>query len=381
MKFKTLIILALTLVLLVTVAVPVSAARPTQKIKYAHRSDCAVVPGGTVSLELYAPVGDRSNNQGSRMVVKFRLGGISLARMASAQLQLSIGRSRVDGTQYFKPFPNPGLGNTEVIHIADYGRTVSSAVYNASSIGNDPGVLWGADNVTDYQLPPIDVTAAVTQAKLAGYHFVTFRIQTATVTDGDSLEDAWYFCTSEQSREFRPTLIINLAQSSSSIYAEDFSESEPGDELPSGWTGGGNYTDRILVLTSSYAGGTSPELYFGWGSDNITETYSIYTPSIDATGVTSALNLSFKHFHDYWEDETPPISPPYSIAVDVSTDGGATWGSTSFAYNVTADIGPETVSVDLGAYKGHTINIRWSISGWTYWTDGWYIDDIVVAGY
>ena len=212
MKTKTLIILALTLVLLVTVAVPVYADRPTQKIKYAHRSDGAVVPGGIVTTELYAPVGDRSSNQGSRMVVKFRLGGINLDKMASAQLQLSIGRSKLDSTTYYKPFPNPGLGNTEVIHIADYGRILSSAAYSASSIGNDPGVLWGADNVTSYQLPPIDVTAAVTQAKLAGYHFVTFRIQTVTETDGDGKEDAWYFCTSEQPREFRPALIINLAQ-------------------------------------------------------------------------------------------------------------------------------------------------------------------------
>jgi hypothetical protein len=212
MKSKLLISLSLALVMLVTVAVPVSAAPPTQKIKYAHRSDGAVVPGGTVSLELYAPVGDRSSNQGSRMVVKFRLGGIKLDKMASAQLQLSIGRSKVDGTTYYKPFPNPGLGNTEVIHIADYGRTLSSSAYSASSIGNDPGVLWGAGNVTDYQLSPIDVTAAVTQAISAGYQFVTFRIQTETETDSDGFEDAWYFCTSEQSHEFRPTLIINLQQ-------------------------------------------------------------------------------------------------------------------------------------------------------------------------
>ena len=42
MKFKTLIILALSLVLLVTLALPVSAAGPTEKIKYSHRSDCSV---------------------------------------------------------------------------------------------------------------------------------------------------------------------------------------------------------------------------------------------------------------------------------------------------------------------------------------------------
>jgi hypothetical protein len=136
----------------------------------------------------------------------------------------------------------------------------------------------------------------------------------------------------------------------------------------------------VTVQDTSDAGGESPELRFFYGPYGNNVTYSIYTPSINATGVTSTLNLSFKQLHLYYGDETPPVFPPYSIAVEVSTDGGTTWGSTSFAYSPTTDIGPETVNVDLGAYKGYTINIRWSISGYTYWTDNWWIDDIVVTG-
>ena len=164
-------------------------------------------------------------------------------------------------------------------------------------------------------------------------------------------------------------------------FEEYFSESDV-EGLPAGWTPGGNYSGLIWVDSTADAGGTSPELYFDYAGQSNNWTYSIYTPSIDATGVTSALNLSFRQLHLYYDNpgEPPPVSPPYSIAVEVSTDGGTTWGSTSFAYSPTADIGPETVNVDLGAYKGYTINIRWSISGYTYWTDGWYIDDIIVSG-
>jgi len=161
------------------------------------------------------------------------------------------------------------------------------------------------------------------------------------------------------------------------LFEEHFDESDLGS-VPDGWTRSGN-TDLMTVVSFYNAGGTSPELYFHFGSRAINETHSIYTPSINATGVTGALNLSFKHLHWYYTDELPPVTPPYSIAVEVSTDGGTTWGSTSFAYSPTANIGPETVSVDLGAYKGYTINIRWSMSGYTYWMDGWWIDDIVVT--
>lgn len=217
MKFKTLIILALTLVLLVTVAVPVSAARPTQKIKYAHKSDCGLTSSGVLSgseTSAYTVVGDRTSDTGERMVIKFRLGGINLNRMDSAELQLSFTRSLIDNSNWdvTAPFDNPGsgLGYTEVIHIADYGRRASSAAYNSSSIGNDPGMLLAA-GASASRTESIDVTDAVIQAKTAKYHFVTFRIQTQNETDGDGMMDKWYINTSEISlANYRPTLVIHL---------------------------------------------------------------------------------------------------------------------------------------------------------------------------
>ena len=173
---------------------------------------------------------------------------------------------------------------------------------------------------------------------------------------------------------------VTLNCTSAALYVEHFN-GYTAVQPPPGWTVGGNLTDGIYVFSSDYAGGSDPELYFEYATSNTTSyTYYAYTPSINATSATNTLSLSFKHDHGYYTGEPPPVSPPYSIAVDVSTDGGATWGATSFVYSPTADIGPETVQVSLGAYKGNVINIRWSISGYTYWTNGWYIDDIIVKG-
>jgi hypothetical protein len=214
MKFRTVVILALALVLLLAVAVPASAGRPTQKIRYAHKSDATVTPVGVSTPDSFrAAVGDRNTDHGSRMVVKFALNGVKIDRIASAQLKLTIDRSvKDDGLDMSLPIQYPGLGNTTVIHIADYGRTASIAAYDTPSIGNDPGVVWGANNVTSLGLPPIDVTAAVIQARQAGYRFVTFRIQTVIETDNDGKQDVWYFAASERanSPQYRPTLTINL---------------------------------------------------------------------------------------------------------------------------------------------------------------------------
>jgi len=211
MKKNLAIAMVLALVMLVTLALPVYAGRPTQKFKYAHSSDCVVVPGGIVTSEYYAPTGDRNSNQGSRMVVKFPLGGVNINRMVSAEIQLWVVRSYVNnGFTTVLPLPNIGLGSTEVIHIADYGRTVSSTLYNAPSIGNDPGELIGATESLSSNIVSVDVTDAVTQAKLAGDHFVAFLIKTAIETDNDSKEDAWYFATSESNKPYRPKLMINL---------------------------------------------------------------------------------------------------------------------------------------------------------------------------
>ncbi len=136
-------------------------------------------------------------NKGRRGLVKFSLAG--MGTIESVQLQLTILESRKDqypdpGTiDSWPPFTNPGLGDTMVVHVADYG-TPSQAAYSAASIGNDPGVLIAAGSEPDVVVT-IDVTAAVKQAQALGASFVAFRIQTAAETDNDGLNDVWFFAS------------------------------------------------------------------------------------------------------------------------------------------------------------------------------------------
>jgi hypothetical protein len=156
--------------------------------------------------------GDPYINQGRRGLVKFSLEG--LGKIVSAQLQLTILQSRKD--QYpapgiiddIPPFTNPGLGDTVVIHIADYG-TPSAAGYGAASIGNDPGVLIPAATEPD-RVVSIDVTEAAKQAMGLGASFVAFRIQTATVTDNDGLNDVWFFASANhETLSYRPAIPVS----------------------------------------------------------------------------------------------------------------------------------------------------------------------------
>ncbi len=140
---------------------------------------------------------DPYTNIGRRGLVKFSVTG--LGSIASAQLHLTILESRKDQyadngtTDTIPPVTNPGLGDTVVVHVADYG-TPSQAAYGAASIGNDPGVLIGGATEPE-GLVAIDVTNAVKQAITAGASVVAFRIQTVDVTDRDDLNDVWFFAS------------------------------------------------------------------------------------------------------------------------------------------------------------------------------------------
>ncbi len=95
-----------------------------------------------------------------------------------------------------------------VIHIADYG-VPSAGGYGAASIGNDPGVLIPAATEPG-TVVSINITEAVKQAMGLGASFVAFRIQTATVTDNDGLNDVWFFASANWGTpSYRPAIQVS----------------------------------------------------------------------------------------------------------------------------------------------------------------------------
>lgn len=154
-------------------------------------------------------VGDTTDpaSPGRRGVVRFSLAGLAGQTLQSATLNLKITQSRrnhpgtsgntcdspiIDGAA---PFTNPGLGDTNVVHIADPG-TPDATDYQSASIGNDPGTLI-ATGVEPPSLVSIDVTAAMQERIGNGASFIGFRIQTATETDYDGCNDVWFIRTEE----------------------------------------------------------------------------------------------------------------------------------------------------------------------------------------
>jgi hypothetical protein len=173
---------------------------------------------GTLSDMGVGDTGGDTPNLGRRSVVRFDVRGLSAAGITSAILKLTIVQSRrdqfpapgiIDGSP---PFTNPGLGDTQVIHIADSPEP-TAADYGSPSIGNDPGTLVAA-GVEAAATVSVDATQAVRQALNAGQGFVAFRVQTAVETDGDGLNDLWFFASgNRQTSALRPRLEVETTDS------------------------------------------------------------------------------------------------------------------------------------------------------------------------
>jgi hypothetical protein len=163
-------------------------------------------------------------------------------------------------------------------------------------------------------------------------------------------------------------------------FTEDFT-GLTGGLLPDGWST--NNSSVVYVAISSHANGTSPELCVDWNSgENTVWDYWACTPTIDTAAAATTLNLTFKHhlFVYNWTRN-------FTYSVEVSNDAGSTWTAvleetpTEAQYpGPDPEIGPETLDIDLSAYVGDDILIRWRLRGYTYWSDGWYIDDVCVDG-
>ncbi|MCI0513582.1 immune inhibitor A, partial [candidate division KSB1 bacterium] len=97
------------------------------------------------------------------------------------------------------------------------------------------------------------------------------------------------------------------------------------------------------------------------------------TPEINLTGSTGA--LTFKHAY--------AVEPEYDyVAVDISTDNFLTYTNLGFWGQIAG--GKEDwkdISIDIAAWTGKTVKIRWSSKG-DYGTavTGWWVDEINVGG-
>lgn len=112
------------------------------------------------------------------------------------------------------------------------------------------------------------------------------------------------------------------------------------------------------------------------GSGSTTNTV-LTSPVFSTVGLTSA-NLTFEHLYQRW------ASGDITVAVEISTDGGATWSTlqayTSDQGTVTANAQAATAAnISLAAYLNQS-NLRLRYNYVAVWGYYWIVDNIVVSG-
>jgi hypothetical protein len=194
----------LTVLLIVVIAsassfIPVQVVNAAPGIIYGDLSDGRVSGTGGINTVSSLRVGDDigpPSESGRHTLVKFSLSGVS-GQVASARLYLYLYNSNVDGSwDSISPLTNPGLGDSSVRHIDDFG-TVDASDYNAPSIGNDPGILISGTSTPNIGYLSIDVTAAMQDDINKGRAFSAFLIRSSIESDGDDRADFWSFRSSD----------------------------------------------------------------------------------------------------------------------------------------------------------------------------------------
>ncbi len=153
------------------------------------------------------------------------------------------------------------------------------------------------------------------------------------------------------------------------VFQEDFEGTFP----PAGWqvvdnAGTGNIWFQSTVNHTNGSGRSAAAdsdavcNWLGWDTE-------LWSPSLDLTAAVAPVLTYESNFQDY--------IGAGDAWLDVSTDGGMTWTNLSYW---TDDHGPTQEVVDLSAYAGQTIILRWRYSdnndGCAWY---WHIDDVTIS--
>jgi uncharacterized repeat protein (TIGR01451 family) len=163
-----------------------------------------------------------------------------------------------------------------------------------------------------------------------------------------------------------------------SLFAENFEGSWP----PAGWSvvvngdAGGFWNTNTYWGNVNVTGGTGQSAdadsdAWGYGAGHMDT--ELWSPPIDLTAAPAPIELSFmSNFQDN--------AGSGDAWLDVSTDGGGTW--TNLYYQTTDDPSMTTGvrrDIDLSAYAGQTIRLRWHYDDEGDWAWWWQIDDVMVT--
>ena len=146
---------------------------------------------------------------------------------------------------------------------------------------------------------------------------------------------------------------------------QDFSGGVP----PAGWTVD---VSNWQSSASNYAGGTAPEAMFNWYPSLVGD-FRMTTNVIDTSGQTN-LQFSFR-------DSLNHFGGPYTLAVQTTTNGGATWNTIWSRVNPSSSYAGELNTMVLTTADGigsPNFQMCWLFSGTTFNINYWYVDDALM---
>ncbi|MDD2456619.1 MAG: hypothetical protein PHE10_09865, partial [Kiritimatiellae bacterium] len=136
-----------------------------------------------------------------------------------------------------------------------------------------------------------------------------------------------------------------------------------------GWSPQGDGSNLWSQASTANAGGQQPEMFCDYGSAG---TARLASPPLNTAGA-SFLNVSFKHYLDYYDFAKDPVW----MRIQTSADG-ETWGD-EYVAEISADIGPETFATQVAAQPGGVTYVAFTLDGVLWDIDGWRIDDVAFS--
>ncbi|MCD6417956.1 choice-of-anchor J domain-containing protein [bacterium] len=252
------------------------------------------------------------------------------------------------GPSALKFTPNPPPGGVIRGHVTLTGETDHSGVL-VSALG--PGGNYDYTDATGYFL--IEVSAGTYDvAAYKDYHWTTDTVYGITVAVDETVD---------------VDFTLNHLPFAT-IFNYDFEGSDGGFTVSGGgWEWGVPTSGPGAAHSGTHLWATVLDGNYENSAD-----YILMTPEIDLSYFDPPIYLSFWHWYeieDYWDDGY----------LDISTDGGMSW--TNLVSYTGYDMTWRNETIDLSAYAGDTIIIRWYLdSDGSVNYSGWYLDDVVLEG-
>jgi len=160
-------------------------------------------------------------------------------------------------------------------------------------------------------------------------------------------------------------MIVSTAVNAQTYVNEDFSSTT---FPPTGWTID-NHPGNWSSVTTSNAGGTSPEARFNW-SPSITAMSRLISPVINTTGKT-AVTLEFDHYLNDFSSFT-------GERIGVATRSGSGSWNEVWDFPASTNLGPELRSILINNSDVGASDFQFALffDGYSYNINQWYIDNV-----